>query len=49
MLAIDPLGAATLPLPPVQVVCRVPVGGRWRHGCRLARRLGEEELHGWLA
>jgi hypothetical protein len=48
-LAIAPLGSAALPLPPAHVVRCVPVGGRWRHGCCLERRLSEDELRGWLA
>jgi hypothetical protein len=48
-LAIAPLGSAAVPLPPARVVRCIPVGGRWRYGCRLERRLSEEELCGWLS
>jgi PilZ domain len=48
-LAIDALGSATVPLPKARVVRCVPVDGRWRHGCRLKRRLSDEEMRGWLA
>ena len=49
-LAIAPSGSsAAAPLPLAHVVRCVPVDGLWRHGCRLGRRLSEEELHGWLA
>jgi hypothetical protein len=48
-LVIESLGSSALPLPPAQVVHCVPVDGRWRHGCRLQRRLTEEELRDLLA
>jgi PilZ domain len=47
-LAIDPLESTAAPLPPARVVRCVPAGGRWRHGCRLERRLSEDELRAWL-
>jgi len=47
-LAIAPFGSTAVPLPLAHVVRCVPVGGRWRHGCSLERRLSEEELRGWL-
>jgi hypothetical protein len=43
-VAIAPLGSAALPLPLAHVVPCVLVGGRWRYGCCLERRLSEEEL-----
>ena len=48
-LAVRPLGAEKLPLPPARVVRRVRGDGRWRYGCGLERRLNEEELCAWLA
>jgi len=48
-LAITLSGSAARPLPRAHVVRCVPVGGRWRHGCFLERRLSEEELRSWLA
>jgi hypothetical protein len=49
MLANTLPGLAAVPLPLAHVVRCVPAGGRWRHCCRLERRLSEEELRGWLA
>jgi hypothetical protein len=48
-VAIAPSGPNAVPLPAANVVRCVPVGGRWRYGCSLERRLSEEELRGWLA
>jgi hypothetical protein len=48
-LGIAPSGSAAVPLPLAHVVRCVPVGGRWRHGCCLERRLSAEELRGWMA
>jgi hypothetical protein len=47
-VTIASLGSASAPLPLAHVVRCVPVDGRWLHGCRLERRLTEEELSGWL-
>jgi hypothetical protein len=47
-LTIVPFGSAAAKLPPAEVVHCVQAGRRWRHGCRLQRRLDEKELRGWL-
>jgi hypothetical protein len=47
-LAIAPIEVAAGPLPPSQVIHCIAVGQRWRHGCRLERRLSQEELRYWL-
>jgi hypothetical protein len=47
-LAVGPLGRDGPPLLPARVIRCVPVGGRWHHGCTLARRLTDAELRAWL-
>jgi hypothetical protein len=48
MLFVGPMAGNALALPPAQVVRCVPLGGAWRHGCALGRRLTPEEVEDWL-